>query len=67
MLLSVDGYIKPNSPLAGVVEHHKKCLFVKVFSQPEGINYKETFSPGSKMNSIGLILSLATYFGWLIH
>jgi len=40
---------------------------VKVFSQQEGIEYTETFSPDAKMNSIQLIISLTSRFGWKIH
>jgi hypothetical protein len=40
---------------------------VKGFSQQEGIDYTETFSPVAKMNSVRLILSLAAHFGWKIH
>jgi hypothetical protein len=40
---------------------------VKGFSQQEGIDYTETFSPVAKMNSVRLILSLAARFGWKIH
>jgi hypothetical protein len=48
----------------GVVEHHKSHLVVKGFSQQEGINYTETFSPVAKMNYVRLILSLACSF-WM--
>jgi len=44
----------------GVVEHHKACLVMKGFSQQEGINYTETFSPIAKMNFVQLIISLST-------
>eukprot|EP00253_Pinus_taeda_P016440 PITA_16440 len=48
----------------GKVDKHKSCLVAKVFSQVEGIDYTETFSPISKMNSIRLVLSLAASFKW---
>jgi hypothetical protein len=51
----------------GVFERHKDRLVAKGFSQKEGINYTETFSPIAKMNFVRLILSLATRFGWKIH
>ena len=35
-------------------------LVAKGFSQVEGIDYNETFAPVAKMNSIHLVLSLAT-------
>jgi hypothetical protein len=40
---------------------------MKGFSQQEGINYTETFSPIAKMNYVQLILSLVAHFGWKIH
>ena len=51
----------------GVVECHKDILVAKGFAQQEGIDYTKTFSPIAKMNSVQLILSLATHFGWELH
>eukprot|EP00253_Pinus_taeda_P021161 PITA_21161 len=51
----------------GKVDKHKACLVAKGFSQVEGIDYIETFSLVSKMNSIFLVLSLATSFKWEVH
>jgi hypothetical protein len=45
----------------------KHASSLKGFSQQEGINYTETFSPIAKMNSVQLILSLVAHFGWKIH
>ena len=46
----------------GAIEHHKDHLVVKGFSQQEGIDYTETFSPIAKINFVQVILSLATHF-----
>jgi hypothetical protein len=51
----------------GSVERHKARLVAKGFSQVEGIDYNETFSPVAKMNSICLVLSLATSHKWEVH
>eukprot|EP00253_Pinus_taeda_P028825 PITA_28825 len=51
----------------GKVDKHKAHLVSKGFSQVEGIDYNETFSPISKMNSIYLVLSLAPSFKWEVH
>jgi hypothetical protein len=42
-------------------------LVSKGFSQVEGIDYNETFSPIAKMNSIHLVLSLAISHKWEVH
>ena len=42
-------------------------LVAKVFSQVEGIDYNETFTPVAKMNSIHLVLSLAVLHKWEVH
>ena len=44
----------------GSVERHKACLVAKGFSQVEGFDYNETFAPVAKINSIRLVLALAT-------
>eukprot|EP00253_Pinus_taeda_P030683 PITA_30683 len=51
----------------GKFDKHKACLVAKGFSQVEGIDYTETFSPVAKMNSIHIVLSLATSFKWEFH
>eukprot|EP00253_Pinus_taeda_P031806 PITA_31806 len=51
----------------GKVDKHKARLVAKGFSQVEGIDYTETFSPAAKMNSIRLVLSLAASFKWEVH
>jgi hypothetical protein len=40
------------------VEWYKVCLAVKGYSQVEGVDYEDAFSPMSKMDSIGLSLVL---------
>jgi hypothetical protein len=51
----------------GSVERHKAQLVSKGFSQVEGIDYNDTFSHVSKMNSICLVLSLAASHKWEVH
>ena len=58
---------KKNFGPDGKVDKHKSCLVAKGFSKVEGIDYTKTFSPVAKMNSIHLVLSLATSFKWEFH
>ena len=50
----------------GSIDWYKAHLFAKGFSQVDGIDYFEAFSLVTKMNSICLVLSLATSQGWTI-
>ena len=47
---------------AGKVEKYKAQLVAKGYSQVEGIDFDEIFSPVAKMTSIRFLLSLATTF-----
>ena len=49
------------------VDKHKARIVAKGFSQVEGIDYTQTFSPIAKMNFVCLVLSLATTFKWEVH
>jgi hypothetical protein len=51
----------------GSVERHKARLVSKGFSQVEGIDYNETFSPIAKMNSIRLVLAVVASHKWEVH
>jgi hypothetical protein len=53
--------------LDGSVEIHKAQLVAKGSSQVEGIDYNETISPVSKMNSICLVISLVASHKWEVH
>ena len=46
----------------GNIKRYKARLVAKGFTQKEGINYKETFSPITKKYSFHIILALVTHF-----
>ena len=46
----------------GNIERYKTRLIAKGFAQKEGIDYKETFSPISKKDSLCIIMTLVAHF-----
>lgn len=51
----------------GSIDKYKARLFAKGYSQQEGIDYDETFTPVAKLNTIRMIIDLATKRHWMIH
>ena len=51
----------------GSVEKYKAQLVARGFTQQEGIDYFETFSPIIKLTTIQLVLIIAVSNGWSIH
>ena len=51
----------------GQVERYKARLVAKGYSQREGIDYKETFSPVSTKDSFRVIMAIVTHFDLELH
>ena len=46
---------------------YKQILVAKVFSQVQSIDYNKTFALVAKMDSIRLVLAIATFKQWEVH
>ena len=51
----------------GKIDKYKACLVTKGFTQVQGINYTDTFTPITKFSSICMLLVLAAYYDLEIH
>ena len=51
----------------GLIVQYKAKFVAKGYSQVEGIDYEEKFSPVARYSSIISIISMATYMGWQTH
>ncbi|RVW88178.1 Retrovirus-related Pol polyprotein from transposon TNT 1-94 [Vitis vinifera] len=65
----IDFYQKerPSWIANGSLERYKARLIAKEYTQTYGVEYHETFAPVEKMNTIKILLSLATIKDCSIH
>jgi hypothetical protein len=51
----------------GSIEKYKARFVARGFSQVEGVDYDDTFSPVARYTSIRSIIALAAFMGWKLH
>ncbi|KAL6322453.1 hypothetical protein AAG906_008108 [Vitis piasezkii] len=64
--LVVNGSLRPNATQKAISNRHKADLWPKV-SLERGIDYKKTFSPVSKKDSLRIIMALVAHFDLELH
>jgi hypothetical protein len=66
-VVSSKWIFKINHVVDGIVEKYKARFVTRGFSQKEGIDHEETFSPVTRYTSIRTIIALATKMKWNLH
>ena len=51
----------------GSIQRYKVRLVAKGYSQAYGLDYRETFSPVAKLNTVTVLLSLVANLDWPLH
>ena len=51
----------------GSIEHHKARLVAKVYTQVEGLDYRDTFAPVAKLVTVCCVLAVTVAKNWSLH
>ncbi|CAN6447027.1 unnamed protein product [Victoria cruziana] len=66
-LIGFKWIFKTKRDSSGNIERYKARLVAKGFTQKEGINYNDTFSPVSTKDSFRIIMALVAHFDLVFH
>jgi hypothetical protein len=67
LVVSSMWHYKIRHTINGSIKKFKARFVARGFSQREGMDYKETFSPVARYTSISAVMSLVLFMGWRIH
>ncbi|GJZ40514.1 retrotransposon protein, putative, ty1-copia subclass [Tanacetum coccineum] len=57
---------KKKTDIDGAVHTYKACLVAKGFTQTQGIDYEETFSPVADIRAIRILIAIAAFYDYKI-
>jgi len=66
-LVAIKWVYKTKYAIDGSIQKNKERLVAKGFSQQPGIYYDETYVPIAILNTIRIVLALATKYKWLVY
>ena len=64
--IEINGSLRRRRAWAVMLPSMKLDLWERVFSQVQGVDYDENFSPIAMLKSIGIMLALAVFFDYEI-
>ena len=60
--IEINGSLRRRRTWAVMLPSMKLYLWERVFSQVQGVDYDENFSPVAMLKSVGIMLALAVFF-----
>jgi hypothetical protein len=66
-VITVKWVFKLKRDEIGAIIKHKARLVARGFLQRDGIDFDDAFAPVARMESVRLLLALATQEGWCVH